>query len=477
MANSFRVYKMNADMIEVQTTTCIVRDIKEALQRTSGIHPPDIGLLVDGRELRNNATVSPATDLFLVIHSSFRAIALDFVINAQKSYGRACRRSWSKPENLATDEQVAQMSLEAANDFGRWARWGPAESPCLLECVLDAIPNYVQRCVGASVALEAEDERRKKNQDVYDRDILDLEEGEVPMKVILDYKERSWGPWGFGEEDAIAAARVREGRVQDLIESAMLRDWQSCEALGARHFAEQRGYTDGGFGWRQAIQANGRSAPLPSEQRVAILDLTSSEWVCQGVELLNCELDEAANRVIAEEIGRPEEQHVLVIEAMMSQRPHREALCRALMDSGAKAVGFVRSVAAALACQEVPNLVAVEVPSLVLTPVYEGFMICDAIMGSKDLPGLAAAHGQAIAACPVDTRRALRSHLLLYGSGAADFMGVDELKRLTGCNVRIGLSLALGADKLLNTCNADQLFVTREKYAAEGMAAVHRNCL
>ena len=385
-----------------------------------------------------------------------------------------------------------------------------AEVPGLLGRVQDAMPDYVQRCVAASVALEAEDERRKKNQDVYDRDILDLAEGELPLRVMLDYKDRSWGS-GF-QEDAIAAARLREGRVEDLIESAMLREWQSgCEvSLGARRFAEQRGYADAdaGFGWRQAIQVTGKSAPLPRE-RVAILDLTCA-WG-EGEDAR-----EAAGRVVAKQLAQPEAQWVLVIEAMMSSRPQREALCAALMSSGVAAVGFVRSVAAAVAARQTktaPDLVAVEVSGgLVLTPVYEaqlqarrpdltfgffhvgpffryfwlfwateeGFMICDAIIeGSKDLPGLAQAHGQAIAACPVDTRLALRRNLLLYGAGAQDFEGgLEELKRATGCStVRVEPSLAPGADKLLSTCDLEQLFVTREKYASEGMAAVHRTCL
>ncbi|CAJ1357767.1 unnamed protein product [Effrenium voratum] len=557
MENSFRIYKMNGDIIEIQTATCIVRDIKEALERSSGISASDVGLLVDGCELRNNASVSPGVrDLFLVVHNSLRAIAQDFVINTQCAYGSygscgtACHSG--PQERLATDQEVAQMShlansrmlgLEEAGEVREaerkiheakrkvleaernrrkvseekkkttWLLWNlrkstqeeekkvqeakkevqeaerqlqeakrkaqdRAEVPGLLGRVQDAMPDYVQRCVAASVALEAEDERRKKNQDVYDRDILDLAEGELPLRVMLDYKDRSWGS-GF-QEDAIAAARLREGRVEDLIESAMLREWQSgCEvSLGARRFAEQRGYADAdaGFGWRQAIQVTGKSAPLPRE-RVAILDLTCA-WG-EGEDAR-----EAACRVVAKQLAQPEAQWVLVIEAMMSSRPQREALCAALMSSGVAAVGFVRSVAAAVAARQTktaPDLVAVEVSGgLVLTPVYEGFMICDAIIeGSKDLPGLAQAHGQAIAACPVDTRLALRRNLLLYGAGAQDFEGgLEELKRATGCStVRVEPSLAPGADKLLSTCDLEQLFVTREKYASEGMAAVHRTCL
>ena len=138
MENSFRIYKMNGDIIEVQTATCIVRDIKEALERSSGISASDVGLLVDGCELRNNASVSPGVrDLFLVVHNSLRAIAQDFVINTQCAYGSygscgtACHSG--PQERLATDQEVAQMShlanfrmlgLEEAREqiLGVWLR-------------------------------------------------------------------------------------------------------------------------------------------------------------------------------------------------------------------------------------------------------------------------------------------------------------------------------------------------------------------
>ncbi|CAK9003235.1 unnamed protein product [Durusdinium trenchii] len=523
-STTFMINLISGQEFEVQAFSNRVSDLKDAIEKFKAIPAYDQTLVCDGAELHNLAKVDPGSNLLLVIGNSFTNMAREFILNTSSGYGHVYRPLWGRPSSQMDAQALLQSCTVAAQ---RRQMEGCEVNQQLVYLSQEHMEDYLSRLETCDMALEAEARRNQIFTDRYDMDILNLTQGDTPMKALLDYRERCWDDSQV--ERARRSAQERDLVFVDPVEAEVLKNWEntcidsSTWALWRwRHADEVPASGDElGAGWRELLRVSGgqprpiRWPTLPAAP-VLTLDLElgailicgqsvepqdswrllegagCSCWVVQSM-LLQQMLEDGTwtaenwRRVFADFRLEIRTCSFLILEPSCQPMSWRTKICKSLMELRVEAVGCLLSLSMMASALQVPTAMYIDcsATSTTITPVFEGYMITDGIVRADSgdcREVLPSAVAQSLECCPIDTRRLLDRKGVLYGACSAKMLdhgsgeSIEELKRkMKPMKLQIESrgTLYRGVCQVLHESYRRFILVTREQYEIEGIIALN----
>eukprot|EP00435_Cladocopium_sp_Y103_P047645 s126_g14.t1 len=521
---TFHIHLISGLEFEVQPSGTLVKDLKEQISKVRGVPLYDQTLVVDGDELQNFDKVDPACSVLLIIGASqVRNLVRDYMLNTQGRW--PYRPIWGRLHEAETKALLPDCLQGVRRMFQAWPGF---RRPFITE---EEVEDYLIRSASCDMALQSESQRNAQFTDPYEQDMLLLQEGDIPMKVLLDYKERSWNHiTTLSVEDAQRISQERDRLVQDPLDQRVLSSWDSCvrgvstwHGCLATHSEEGRhnsfdtsdppwpvlaidchavgvalmgrSHCPGGV-W-QAVPLStgpswwkGRSSTLEMMERE--MKWTASGWQQVMVDLkLDLEIKKCA---------------FLILEPVMgaTSATRRKEISKSLIELGVAAIGFASSltmlaagvpaiaslflvteesmtrpipVAGAAARAGPPGRSGMCIDagpkSAIFAPVFEGFLLTDAMIqvdlaaGTAVEEVLARTLEQSLARCPIDARRNVRRNIMVYGEDCR-----NPLWQRLGAD--LGLKFAdadvvyLGISHAIrNTKYRHAIFVTPDQYETD----------
>ncbi|CAL1144489.1 unnamed protein product [Cladocopium goreaui] len=504
---TFHIHLISGLEFEVQPSGTLVKDLKEQISKVRGIPLYDQTLVVDGNELQNFDKVDPEGSVLLVIGASqVKNLVRDYMLNIQGR--RPYRPIWGRLPETETKALVPDCLQGVRHMFQAWPEF---RRPFFTE---EEVEDYLTRSASCKMALQSESQRNAQFTDPYEQEMLGLQEGDIPMKVLLDYKERSWNHiTTLSVEDAQRISQERDRLVQDPLDQHVLSSWDSCvravrtwHGCSAAHSEEGRHSLETsdppwlvlaidchavgvalmgrsrspGAAW-QAVTATGgpwwkaRSSTLEKMEREMLW--TASGWQQVMVNDLKLDLDH-------------KKCAFLILEPVMgvASATRRKEISKSLNELGVAAIGFASSLtmlaagAGAGARAGPPGRSGMCIDagpnSAIFAPVFEGFLLTDAMIqidlaaGTAGEEALARTLEQSLARCPIDARRRVRRNIMVYGEDSRNprWQRLGEGRTFEADIIYLGISYAIR-----NTMYRHAIFATPGQYLGTETDDVNSN--